>query len=150
MKERFKPFYMQIARETAELSRAKRLKVGAIIVKNNNVIAFGFNGTPTGWDNNCEKVKPRLFYGRPSGPQYKTELETVPEIIHAEMNSIYKLAKSHESGDGAAMFITHSPCLECAKGIFMSGIKEVYYGDEYRSKEGVDFLLKSRILVEQL
>lgn len=137
MNTRFKQFYINIAKETAQLSRAERLKVGAIIVKNNNIIAFGFNGTPSGWINKCER-------------ETEDGLITVPEVIHAEMNCLYKLAKSNESGEGAAMFISHNPCFECSKGIFMAGISEVYYRKDYRCKKGLDFLKKCGIFTCKL
>lgn len=144
MKPKFKEVYFNIAKEISSLSYAERLKVGAIIVKNNNLLAFGFNGTPSGWDNTCEDAKLSFLTNF-----QEAELITKKEVIHSEMNAIYKLAKSHESGDGASMFCTHSPCLECAKGIFMSGIKEFYYENEYRSNDGLVFLEKSGVFVEK-
>lgn len=143
MKNKTKQFYMDICKRTAERSHAERLKVGSVVVKNGNIIAFGYNGTPTGWDNKCERVVSSAINTVP-------QFVTVDEIIHAEMNAIYKLAKSNESGEGAAIFITHAPCLECSKGIFMAGIKEVYYGEKYRCNKGLDFFLKCGILVEQV
>lgn len=141
MKERFIPVYANIAKEFASLSRARRLKVGAIIVKDDKIISCGFNGTPTGWDNNCEIERFDFDNQR--------RLETKPEVIHAEHNAIYKLAKSNESGLGAIMFCTHSPCLECSKGIFMSGIKMLYYGEDYRSRSGLELLEKSGVEVKK-
>ena len=138
MKEKFKRAYMQTAQTFAELSSAQRLKVGAIIVKDDRIISIGYNGMPAGWSNICEDV---------------TEdgaLKTKAEVLHAESNAIAKLAKSNESGDNATMFITHSPCLDCAKLIYQSGIKEVYYTNDYRSNDGIEFLKKSKIVVDKI
>ena len=142
MKEKFKRAYMQTAQTFAELSHARRLKVGAIVVKEDRIISIGYNGTPAGWDNNCEDET-----------QYEDGsviLKTKSEVLHAEMNAIAKLAKSIESGDGADLFVTHSPCLECAKLIYQSGIRRVFYSLEYRNNEGVVFLEKSGVEIEQL
>ena len=115
MKEKFVSAYMDVAERFAELSSARRLHVGAIVVKDDRIISIGYNGMPSGWDNNCE-----FEY---KNPQTKiTELITRPEVLHAETNCIAKLAKSNESGMGATMFITHAPCLDCAKLIYQSGI----------------------------
>jgi len=140
MKPKFKEVYFNIAKEISSLSYAKRLKVGAIIIKESRIISIGYNGSPSGWPNICEEL---IKEG------HREFLITTPETIHAEMNCLHKLAKSHESGDGAAMFCTHSPCLECAKGIFMSGIKEFYYENEYRANDGLIFLEKSGVFVEK-
>lgn len=126
---------MNMAVEVSKLSTAKRLQVGAIIVKDDRVISLGYNGTPSGWDNSCEE----LING---------ELKTKPEVLHAETNAVAKLAKSTESGDGAALFVTHAPCLDCAKLIYQSGIRSVYYKTEYRCDAGVNFLRNSLIKVE--
>lgn len=129
---------MDLALRTGDLSVAKRLKVGAVVVRGSNVLAFGYNGTPTGWkSNDCEYEE---------GGQ----LITVPEIIHAEMNAIYKLAQSTESGQGATMFCTHAPCIECAKATFMAGIREFVYLHEYRSQKGLDFLAECGTMVTKL
>lgn len=135
-------FYMRMAEECSRMSRAVRLQVGALIVKNNNIISFSWNGTPSGWDNNCEDTI--------LNEHGNHELKTKPEVLHAEMNSLMKLAKSSYSGEDAAMFITHSPCLECAKGIYQAGIREVFYKNEYRSKDGVYFLEKCGIKISKL
>jgi len=122
----------------AGLSKAIRLKVGAIVVKDDRIISIGYNGTPTGWDNSCEHILP------------DGTLKTKPETIHAEMNAIGKLARSNESGNGAEMFITHAPCVECAKLIATSGIVRVYFGESYRSGDGVVFLQQCGINVQQI
>lgn len=142
MKERLKKAYMKTAETFAELSHARRLHVGAIVVKDDRIISIGYNGMPAGWDNNCED---EIFQQDGS-----SGLITKPEVLHAETNAISKLAKSTESGNGASMFITHSPCLDCAKIIFQSGINNVYYRNSYRSDAGVEFLKKSGVSVEKI
>lgn len=134
MKKKWLDAYMDVASRFADLSSARRLKVGSIIVKDQRIISIGINGTPSGWDNNCE-----------------TESNTTkPEVIHAELNCLYKLAKSSESGEGAIMFITHAPCIECAKGIYSSGISAVYYKHSYKNDSGLVFLEKCKIPVIKL
>ena len=128
---------MKTAETFAKLSHAKRLHVGAIVVKEDRIISIGYNGMPAGWDNNCEDTVNDI-------------LKTKPEVLHAETNAIAKLARSSDSGLGADIFITHSPCLDCAKLIYQSGIKRVWYGAEYRNSAGPDFLRKSGIQVEQI
>lgn len=143
MDDRFKDYYKDIAYRTSLLSRARRLKVGAIIVKDDKIISFGYNGTPKGMDNNCEYVAGYNADG--------TEiLKTKPEVLHAELNSITKLAKSTESGDNSIMFVTHGPCLECAKCIYQTGIKEVYYSEDYRDDTGIKFLQCIGVSVQKL
>ena len=134
---------MDVAERFAELSSARRLHVGAIVVKDDRIISIGYNGMPSGWDNNCED---EIRYPDAEGVTLKTR----PEVLHAESNAIAKLAKSTESGDGASMFITCSPCIECAKMIFQSGIKEVFYGEDYRDDAGINFLNKCGITVKQI
>ena len=143
MKQKHKQAYMRTAEVFAECSTAVRAKVGAIIVKDDRIISIGYNGMPSGWDNTCEN-----FVGYDNGG--KERLNTKPEVLHAEMNALMKLAKSTESGDGSSIFITHSPCLECAKGIYQAGIKEVYYSVNYRNTDGIDFLEKCNIKIEKL
>lgn len=125
---------MKAAEVFAELSHAKRLQVGAIVVKDDRIISIGYNGTPSGWDNICEDQ----------------ENKTKPEVIHAEANAISKLAKSQESGDNSFMFITHAPCIECSKLIYTSGIKKVYFKNVYRDDSGLKFLQKCNVEVEQI
>lgn len=137
MKTKFISLYSDIARRVADLSSARRLKCGAIIVKDDRIISIGYNGMPAGWDNNCEFE------------QADGSLITRPEVLHAETNAIAKLAKSTESGDGANMFITHSPCIQCAKLIYQSGIGRVYFGEHYRLDDGVRFLKQSGIEIIQ-
>jgi len=142
MKQKFIDAYMDVAERFAQLSSAKRLNVGAIVVKDDRIISIGYNGMPSGWDNECE-----YEVIVEDGDDYTTELKTKPEVLHAESNAIAKLAKSSESGDGATIFITHAPCIDCAKLIYQSGITTVYYKNDYRSTQGVEFLKKSNIWV---
>lgn len=143
MKQKWIDAFMDTAERFAKLSSAKRLQVGAVVVKDERITSIGYNGTPAGWDNACE-----FTY---TNPQTKVE-ETVtkPEVIHAEANAISKLAKSSESGAGASIFITHAPCVECAKLIYGAGIKHVYYRNSYRNEEGLNFLVKCNIETEKV
>jgi dCMP deaminase len=146
-KEKYIKLYIDIATRIAEMSFAKRLHVGAVIVKKDNIISFGWNGMPSGWDNECEDVvTPTLPYLHGDGPTLKTK----PEVLHAEQNALAKLAKSTESGDGATMFITHAPCIDCAKLVFQSGISSVYYRNSYRDDSGIGFLERAGVKVEKL
>lgn len=138
--------YMKIAKIWAENSHARRNKVGAIIVKDNMIISDGYNGMPAGFDNNCE-IEIRSF--RPEDGEC-IELKTRPEVLHAEANAITKLAKSTNSSVGGILYVTLSPCLECAKLIIQSGIKRVVYGEVYRSTDGLELLKKAGINVEQI
>ena len=148
MKEKFKSLYMDWATRCAQLSHAKRLQVGAVIVKDDSVISYGYNGMPAGWDNNCEDEIGHVLDVDENVVEIR--LKTKPEVLHAETNAIAKLAKSNESGLGATMFITHAPCLDCAKLIYQSGIGSVLYRDAYRDTSGITFLEKSGVTVEQL
>lgn len=149
IKEKYLGTYMKTARLFAEHSSAVRKKVGAVIVKDDRIISIGYNGMPAGWDNTCEEeVIVAEVDGNPG--RVIRELKTKPEVIHAESNAIAKLAKSTESGNGASMFITCAPCVECAKMIYQSGIKEVFYEEEYRSNDGIDFLNKCGLSIRQI
>jgi dCMP deaminase len=120
--------------------------VGAIVVKDDRIISIGYNGMPAGWDNSCEYLV--TAYCDVTKSWLTTgETKTKDEVLHAETNAIAKLARSTESGFGSDMFITHSPCLDCAKLIFQSGIKRVFYSEEYRDDAGTQFLKKSGIEV---
>ena len=176
MKQKFIQAYMDVARRFAELSHARRLHVGAIVVKDDRIISIGYNGMPAGWDNNCED---RDYMDRGAGGwldpdeieerwpfeeitsvvdiddgevlmHHRYRLKTKPEVLHAESNAIAKLAKSNDSGDGADIFITHAPCMECAKLIYQSGIRRVFYGEAYRDDSGVEFLKQSGIDVKKV
>ena len=146
MKEKFINAYIDVAERFAQLSSARRLHVGAIVVKDDRIISIGYNGMPAGWDNNCEYE----IYEDNGDDEPIVNLKTRPEVLHAETNAIAKLAKSTESGNDATMFITHSPCLDCAKLIFQSGISSVFYRDSYRSEDGIQFLTKSGVTVTQI
>ena len=167
MKQKFIDLYMDWAQRCAQLSHAVRLQVGAVIVKDDSVISYGYNGMPAGWDNNCEDVVwdsgaggwldpeeiemkyPYEAWHEEAGRNVRHGLKTKPEVLHAESNAIAKLAKSNNSGLGADLFVTHSPCMECAKLIFQSGISRVYFNQNYRDDSGVKFLEKSGIDVIQ-
>lgn len=169
MKQKFKEAYMKTAETFAELSHARRLHVGAIVVKDDRIISIGYNGMPAGWDNDCEDKDwmsrdaggwlnpdeiyeqwPHAEYNEDAEEEYRYRWKTKPEVLHAETNAISKLAKSTESGNGAAMFITHSPCLDCAKLIYQSGITSIFYRNNYRNDDGIKFLEKSGVQVEKL
>lgn len=171
MKQKFKEAYMKTAEVFAELSSARRLHVGAIIVKDDRIISIGYNGMPSGWNNDCEDrvwmdgdagawldieqiekqwpyeeysdVDPSVLIGR-------YNWKSKPEVLHAERNALDKLAKGNEGGLGSTMFVTVAPCLECAKSIYGAGIKEIYYKHEYRSDDGVTFLKRCGINIEQM
>jgi dCMP deaminase len=137
MKPKFIDYFMGIADLTSKLSYAKRLHVGAVIVKGNQIIGTGYNGMPTGWENNCELT---LEDGT---------LKTKPEVLHAESNAIAKVSRSTESSEGATLFCTHAPCIDCAKLIYQAGISTVYYRDQYRDDSGLKFLSQGNINVNQ-
>ena len=162
---------MDTAKRFAELSTAKRLHVGAIVVKDDRIISIGYNGMPSGWDNNCEdkewmsdaggwldpdEIEERWpfegtytdDFGNEVPGRYK--LVTKKEVLHAERNALDKLARSSESGKDADMFVTHAPCLECAKSIYGAGIKKLIYEHDYRSTDGLDFLKKCGITLLKL
>jgi dCMP deaminase len=175
MKPKLVEAYMKTAETFAGLSSAVRLHVGAVIVKEDRIISIGYNGMPSGWDNNCEDKE---YMSVDAGGWLDSEeieerwpfeeiqiitnsygsfeltrrycLKTKPEVLHAETNAIAKLAKSNESGMGATMFITHAPCLDCAKLIYQSGIGSVLYRNSYRSDDGISFLQKAGVTVEKI
>jgi dCMP deaminase len=175
MKQKYIDLYMDWATRAAQLSYARRRQVGAVIVKDDSVISYGYNGMPAGWDNDCEDkeymggdaggwLDPEEIYERwpfeetvvvaNDNESFETtrryRLKTKPEVLHAESNAIAKLAKSSQSGRDADIFITTAPCLDCAKLIYQSGISNVYYRDSYRDMAGVEFLEKSGITVKQI
>ena len=133
MKPKFKIAHMMAARVYAGLSYAQRQKVGCVIVKDDSIIGIGYNGTPPGWDNQCED----------NGV-------TQPEVMHAEQNALDKVIRGTISSVGASVFVTTAPCMECAKRILGAGIRNVFYSDIYRSDEGILFLMKAGIHVEQI
>jgi dCMP deaminase len=172
--------YLKIAKLWSENSKAERSKVGAIIVKNNMIISDGYNGTPSGFDNCCEIWEPqpscwkkaqeedirgigcegeardiiidgyaKLTCNHPFHCKY-AKCTTKPEVLHAEANAITKLAKSTQSSDNSTLYVTMSPCFDCAKLIIQSGIKRVVYCEEYRKLDGIELLKKAGIKVEKI
>lgn len=138
MKRKFIDAYMDTAVRFSMLSTAKRLQVGSVIVKDNRILSIGYNGMPAGWSNTCEFTNEN------------NDIETKPEVIHAEANAIIKLARDGESGLGSEIFVTHAPCIHCAKMIYGAGISKVYYKYTYRDNFGIDFLRTCGIYVEVL
>lgn len=134
--------HMKTAGIYAQLSSAVRLNVGSVIVKENRIISIGYNGMPSGWDNECEYKEYH--------PDGSDTAVTKPEVLHAETNAIAKLARSSESGLGATIYVTHAPCMDCAKLIYQSGINKVVYQHDYRNKKGIEFLELCGLEVNQL
>ena len=126
--------YLRMARVWAENSYCKRRKVGALVVKQKMIISDGYNGTPSGFENICEEENGI----------------TKPYVLHAEANAITKLARSGNNSDGSTLYVTASPCIECAKLIILAGIKRVVYGEKYRLTEGIDLLKRANIEIEFL
>lgn len=124
--------YLRMARIWAENSYCIRRKVGALVVKDNAIISDGYNGTPSGFENKCED----------------DNNVTYPYVLHAEANAITKLARSSNNSDGSTLYVTASPCIECAKLIIQAGIKRVVYGEKYRLEDGIDLLRKAGIKVQ--
>lgn len=170
MKQKFIDYYMKIAEATAQLSSARRLQVGSVIVRDQKILATGYNGTPTGWDNNCEDMELMPvnafeyldadeitskwpFEGRfwVDGKEIisRYRLTTKEIVLHSEANALTKIARSTESSDGATMFCTHAPCLQCAKLIYQSGVSKLYYRNTYRDSAGLEFLEKGGVEVEK-
>ena len=154
---KFANAHMKAAEVYSQLSSAKRLHVGCVVIKDNTIIGIGYNGMPSGWDNNCEdKVYANEWsvdnveweYQEENGHPYN--LKTKPEVLHAETNALAKIARSANSSDGASMFITHAPCLDCAKLVYQSGIKSVYYRNSYKNTDGIDFLNKCNVEVTMI
>lgn len=144
MKNKYVELYMDIAERVSKMSYAKRLQVGAVLVKGNQIMSLGYNGMPSGWDNDCEYTIPELLdlESRTITPSH---LKTKPEVLHAEMNCISKVARSTLSSEGATMVCTHAPCMDCAKFIYQSGIATLYYKHKYRSDQGLSFLSQSGV-----
>ncbi len=126
--------YLRMAKIWAENSYCKRRKVGALIVKDKMIISDGFNGTPAGFENDCEEDKDT----------------TKPYVLHAEANAITKVAKSHNSSEGSTLYVTTSPCMECSKLIIQSGIKRVVFDEKYRITDGLDLLERAGIELKNL
>ena len=166
MKQKFIDYYMDVAERTSKLSSAIRRQVGAVIVKDNRILSYGYNGMPTGWDNTCENkeymsgdaggwLNPDEIYEKWPLEEYDKTVEsnrryrlvTKDEVLHAESNAIAKVSGSTESSEGATLFVTTAPCIHCAKMIFQSGIKNVFYRDTYRDAAGIEFLEKGEVNV---
>jgi dCMP deaminase len=166
MKQKYIDYYMDVAERTGKLSHAIRRQVGAVIVKDNRILSYGYNGMPSGWDNECEYKEymnaakagflpdeekleqfPYEEYDPSVGSKRRFRLVTKDEVLHAESNAIAKVSGSTESSEDATMFCTTAPCIHCAKMIFQSGIKNVFYRDTYRDNNGIDFLEKSGVNV---
>ena len=165
MKPKYIKAHMEVAGTYARLSTARRLQVGALIVKEDRIISIGYNGMPSGWDNNCEDI---VFVTEARAKDHDTmEAEgytfgvdkdtagwaktvTKPEVLHAEANAIAKVARSPESAEDAVLFVTHAPCIECAKLIYQSGIKQVFYRDNYRSEAGIAFLKQAGVTINKV
>ncbi len=129
---KFDKHYLEMAAIWAKNSYCKRRQVGALLVKDKMIISDGFNGTPSGFENQCEDENDT----------------TKPYVLHAEANAITKVAKSGNSSEGATLYITTAPCIECAKLIIQSGIKRVVYAEEYRKSEGIELLKRAKVEVE--
>jgi len=130
---RFHLLYMDIALRVAMESKATRLKVGAVMV-NNGQMVIGYNGTPSGWDNTCEN-----------------ELnKTKPEVLHAESNLASKVMQSSISSKGSTVYVTHSCCIDCAKLMYQAGVETIVYKTDYKSNDGIDFLKKCGVNVIKL
>lgn len=156
--------YMQIAYQISKLSYAERRKVGCVIVKDEQIVSFGYNGTPHGFDNACEEIETR-HYENPDAAQTLKEAGwtmstgdscsrqrhiTKREVLHAESNALMKLAKSTMTSKDSVLYTTTSPCFDCAKLIIQSGVKEVFYCEEYRDMTGIMLLQKAGIRVSQV
>ena len=142
LKDKFQKAHMAAAEVYAELSSARRLHVGCVIVKNDTIIGIGYNGMPSGWDNNCEN---ETYID-----DFHIEMTTKPEVIHAEANALAKVTRSTNSSEGAHLFVTHVPCLDCAKQIYQAGITHVYYRHNYKSEVGLDFLQKCDVHIKRV
>lgn len=136
--KKYDQLYLDIAKRISKMSYAQRLHVGCVLIKNDGIISFGWNGMPSGWDNSCEDF------------DENSQLITRPEVLHAESNCLSKIAKSHESSQGASLYLTHSPCIHCAKLIYQAGIIRVIYMSDYRSSDGLQFLKKCGVEVVQV
>jgi dCMP deaminase len=157
MQPKFIQAHMKAAENYSKLSSAKRLQVGCVIIKDDTIIGIGYNGMPSGWDNDCENriyanewsIDNNLWdYQEEDGTAYN--LKTKPEVLHAETNAVAKVAKSTNSTDGADIFVTHAPCIECAKLIHQSGIKRLFYRDTYKNDDGLNFLNQCNIEVNHV
>jgi dCMP deaminase len=132
--------YGELADFIGQQSTSRRFKCGAVLVEDGleNIIAFGYNGTPRGWDNNCEHYN-----------DSSEELETKREVLHAETNAIAKVARTTSSSEGSTLYVSLSPCYDCAKLVYQAGVVRVVYNKEYRDRSGIDFLLEAGVECEE-
>jgi dCMP deaminase len=135
--ERYDNMYMDIAERISKMSHARRLQVGSVLVQNDSIISYGWNGMPAGWDNNCED-------------EIESNLVTKPEVLHAEANCLMKVVKTTNSSLDSTLYITHAPCIGCAKIIHQSGVKSVYYKHIYRNEDGIKFLKTCNVEVTKI
>ena len=140
--ERYNNLYMDIAERISKMSHARRLQVGSVLVQNDSIISYGWNGMPAGWDNNCEDEVSRLAL--------PPSLITKPEVLHAEANCLMKVAKTTNSSLGSTLYVTHAPCIGCAKIIHQAGVKSVYYKHIYRNEDGIKFLETCKVEVTKI
>lgn len=131
---RYDKTYLRMAITWASLSHCKRKQVGALIVKDGMIISDGYNGAPSGFDNCCEDQENKTHW----------------YVLHAEANAILKLAKSTQGGEGATLYLTHSPCKECSKLVLQAGIKRVVFQSPYKDNPGIEFLQKAGVIIEQI
>ena len=169
MKQKYIDYYMDVAERTGKLSHAIRRQVGAVIVKDNRILSYGYNGMPTGWPNECEYKEymnaakagfmpesemlekfPFEEYSDEHQAMRRYRLVTRDEVLHAEMNCLMKVAQGTESSQGAILFTTDAPCIHCAKAIFQAGIQEVVYKKVYRTDDGLHFLEKCGVKITKL
>ena len=134
--------YLEMAKVWAQLSKAERKKVGCLIVKDGQIISDGYNGTPKGYDNKCETVNKKFL------DKAENKLQTKREVLHAESNALMKLAKSTNSSKDSTIYLTMSPCFDCAKLIIQAEVERVVCSEQYRITDGVDFLRKNNIIVD--
>ena len=163
---KYQRLYIDLAQRIAQMSHARRLQVGAVAVKGDKILATGWNGMPTGWDNACEyreymkadaggwlgveEILEMWPYIDEFDPQRRYNLKTRDEVLHAEANLLTKMARSTESCEGADLYITHAPCIHCAKLIYQCGIARVFYLNDYRSDDGIKFLVQCSVTVHKL
>jgi len=140
---RYDIVYMKMASQWGQLSNARRKKVGALLVKNNTIIADGYNGTPSGFENECETP---IFDKDNNFLDYETKWY----VLHAESNALAKVAKSTQASEGSTLYVTMSPCRECSKLILQAGINRVVYSETYRDSAGLDLLKKAGVDVVQI
>lgn len=169
MKQKYIDYYMDVAERTGKLSHAIRRQVGAVIVKDNRILSYGYNGMPTGWPNDCEYKEymnaakagfmpeaeilekfPHEEYVEEFQAIRRFRLVTRDEVLHAEMNCLMKVAQGTESSQHATLFTTDAPCIHCAKAIYQAGISEVIYKKVYRTDEGLHFLEKCGVKLTKL